>query len=444
MLRLIIRQILKHKWPLLILVFIWIGAGYLLFENSHRLLATLVRLTVNLPDPGRQDPEAALGYVESARERTANIRLDLMARTCTNFLPLRYTGAIEDFRPHWLEKLESWQVSTESGPEPVEPDQYWSANIDEVLLALRDAVGAMQFAYEITAEDLGQPGAETILVPDLVARLASAACRQEIGVLAFGDYAEFQEQRAWLAIAGDQSTRSLERDDPRPVLSDLGPGERERLILEKLNGVESYNTALRTYLGGPPPDPHDRSACNNASGARHRGGPTEAAQNFRLACVAPTEAISVYDRLLAVAPAQEGPALHRDAALVHLLAARRASGAEAEAHHTAAVQHFTIASGAYETEFEARTELARLYLARAIEMESRSQADAATEAYALAHDEVRQLALLSRRRDFNETEFRELARRTLMGLGRFRDADCFADMSSLRYGTRDHCLNLQL
>ncbi|MCR9144396.1 MAG: hypothetical protein NXI24_19310 [bacterium] len=442
MLRLILRQILKHKWPLLILSVVWIGAGVFLFQNSHNMLAWLVRLTVELPEPGRQDPMSALGYVNEARERVRPIRLDLMERTCGSFLPLRYTGSVEDFRPHWLEKLDAWQIQTESGPQTVEPDLYWRDNLGDVLTSLRDAVSAMQFAYEITGADQGDPTLETTVVPDLVARLGRAACRPELAMLAYGDYARFQEERAWLHITDGKPTPS--RAGPAPALADLGPTERERLILEKLSGVPEYIRALRMYLGGPPVDPADASACNGRIGTALPNGRPAGNQDLRLACVAPVEALSIYDRLLKVSPGADGPALHRDAALVRLMAARRAGGDAAAEHRAAAIQHLTIASGSYTTEFDARVELTRLYLARATELEALSQDDAAAGSYALAHDEIRQLALLSRRRDFREQDFRELARRTLMGLGRFRDADCYSDMSSNRYGTRGHCLDLVL
>ncbi len=441
MLRLIFRQILKHKWPLLILSCVWLGAGYFLFQNSHKMLAWLVRITVSLPDPGRQDPMEALGYINEARERVEPVRLDLMARTCTEFLPLRYTGSPEDFRPHWLEKLDAWQVQTDDGRTPVEPDLYWSQNIDAVLSALRDAVSAMQFAYEITGADQGEPTLETTLVPDLVAELARAACRPEVAMLAYGDYARFQEDRAWLQLTGGRTSR--ENAGPAPTLADLGPTERERMILEKLTGVPEYIRSLRLYLGGPPVDPADPTACDGRMGGGEQDLPAGAA-DLRLACVAPTEALSIYAKLLQVSPTTDAPALNRDAGLVRLMAARRAAGDAAEAHRAAAIQHFTIASGSYATEFDARMELARLYLARATELEQIGRKDGAAQYYGLAHDEVRQLALLSRRRDFREEDFRGLARRTLMGLGRFRDADCYSNMSSNRYGTRSHCLNLVL
>ncbi len=157
--------------------------------------------------------------------------------------------------------------------------------------------------------------------------------------------------------------------------------------------------------------------------------------------------------LLRVSPAADAPALHRELGLTRLIAAggkgsqsdRAAiSSRAAQAHRQAAIEHFILASGAYETEFDARLYLARLYLERAAELETLRETPAASAAYALAHDEVRQIALLNRRGDFREDEFRELARRTLMGLGRFRDADCYAPMRNLSHGTRSHCQSLVL
>ena len=201
MLRLIFRQILKHRLPLLILTVVWVVGGTLIFQNSHRMLAWLSRATVDLPEPGKEDPVRAMSYLQSARDRVRDVRLDLMARTCTEFLPLQYTGDARDYRPHWLDRLSEWQIQTEDGLETVEPDRYWSQHVDDVLLALRDALSALQFAYEIDARDLGTAGEPTIVVADEVASLAEAACRPQLAMLAYGDYAEFLETRIRKAAA---------------------------------------------------------------------------------------------------------------------------------------------------------------------------------------------------------------------------------------------------
>ncbi|MBX7057563.1 MAG: hypothetical protein K1X75_05810 [Leptospirales bacterium] len=413
MLRLIWRQILRHKLALGLVALLWIGAGALVFGNRDAFFAWLSALFVNLPPPGEQRPEAAWSYFQRAEQRLQDEHIDLgiMERSCEDYLPRRFSGDVNRFRPDWLERLQHWKISgaeAGSGLESAiaQPDQYWQDNIAATLASLRDTVNAAQFAQEIAPDVHGQQQRGSILLAEQISRLGRAVCRPELALLAWGDYVAFQEERSWRKIVADL---------PEDAEREYGPGERSQKIAEALRGDALYVRALSEYAGGAPPDPHDSQSCS---------GPAR----YSLACAAPAEAVSVYERLLAAAPAERAPANHINAglALLHL----SQTSDDSTALRQRAVDHFAVAAADRQSEQEARLELADIYLS-----EDNVQS---------AYEELKALQLLARRPGFRQHDFRSLAARVLRRMGRLGDADCFSAMSDALSGTRTHCRNLQL
>ena len=416
MLRLILRQLAKHRGPILALVVVWSILGYFIVSYRHVWFSAIARSLVDLPEPGTQDPVRAYSYVDAALERNRDegIELDLMIQACEDFLPYSYHGDVAAFRPHWLEKLEHWRLHEQPTDEEVgldyqavEPDLYWQEHRESVLSGVRDLSNALDYAYEIEPGDLGETEGQNILVAALFERFARAVCQEEQGRLAWGDYVSFQEDRAWRTV------RSRNPDiDPQTVQ----PATRRRLILEQLRGQDRYEDALRHYAAGSPPTQGDLSVCRDGV--------------FRLVCVAPLETIEVYEKLLAVSVSEQVPRYHLDLGRTYLVQARYGEPEQKQARIELARDHFLVAATSRQTEQDARLELIRLYLAE--------------RDYASAYEELRQLQLFSRQPGFQLDEYRRLARTTLMGMGRHADADCFAEMSDLSYGPRPHCENLQL
>ncbi len=420
MLKLLLRQIKKHRAGLIPVLLAWVIGGTLLFKYNDSCLAALSRLVVRLPEPGTQRPVEALKYLEDARGIIAEkeIRLDLMARLCGK-TPIKWTDDRELYRPHWLEKIRSWNLATapDASAVVIEPDEYWKENRPVVLEALSLVMNAQALAFEITAADRALPEGETILVPDELGRYARALCNDQIAVLAWGDYVEFQEIRAF---------RRMMTADPNLEETYRYPVEQEILILESLREDPLYLRALREYAAGDPPLPEGGGTCGDT--------------NFRLPCAAPRETLKVWNKELYFAPAAARPALHLRLGRLHRVLAKEAGTDE---HLLLALDQFTGATVSIPLEEEARLGLTRLFLMLA----DRAPVGAPRrEFFERAYDEIKMLSLITRGRGLTDREFRELTRHTLIGLGRFQDADCFADLARNVNGglTRPHCQDFRL
>lgn len=394
MLKLILRQVLKHWMGLLPVIVLWIAGGIYIFQNRHRTLAFLSGLVVSRPEPGTQNPEKARSYVERARSRIADsgVRLDLMKKAC-KYKPF-HTDI--DFVPaHWLEKLREWRLPSEEGVVVVEPDAYWADHRAVTLLALKDVIDAAQYGYE-WEEDAGEGKPKQIFIlPRLASDLAEAVCRPDLELLFWGDYVAFQEARAF---------RDIRSSDPDFEELYTLPEEQELFVLERLKRNELYLEALARYAGGA-----FREDCQ--------------AGTIQLACAAPLEAIRVHNKRLYFAPKEETPPIYLTLGRIHLRYARDLKDPARELKR--ARDRFAGALDQRDLELESRLGLARVYL---LEKDLEK-----------AYAEVKAMSLLLRGRSLTDAEFRGVARAVLTALGRHKDADCFADLSELRHGAREHC-----
>lgn len=414
---------------------VWIAGGWWIFRHRFELLSGLSRAFVKVPEPGQSDPGRAADYVEKARKRSHGIHLDLMARACTRF-PLKYAGDLDFYRPHWLERYRDWNLAgpsenapasesaqaAEHGPgqakaalagkewwaeversraslestEVVEPDQYWKENKAAVVDSLKAAVNASVFAYDIPADT--KPGWPAVHVPDGIAAYARAVCLEPVALFARGDYIEHREAKARLELL---------REMPDFELKYTYDQDRLLFLLTRLKREEQYRNSLKEYLGGSIPA--SQSAC--------RG------RDFRLACVAPKEALGVLQKIIYTAPSADLPGLYVKLGSLHLLMGGRE-------HSTLAADFYTGGTQDSGTQRDARAGLVKSFMAL-------GDVDRAME-------QLSQAALLYKDRGRTDSEFRELARSVLVKAGRFREADCFADLAELPSGEREHCARFQL
>ncbi len=352
MLRLIIRQIFKQWKALLPVALVWLVVGYFLFSEDHNtykkiyitlfsvseqevplppdkhsLLVTLSRLFTDLPGPGQQDPEKAYSaYVKPAlarleeereslvcslplvncRSRQKIIRLDLMERACHS-IPLRHEVDEFQYPPHWLERVKDWNLESRGAGGNnlalVEPSRYWKEKAPLVLASLQELVNALSYAYEIPPSVQEDPEkARLILLPELISRLSRAVCRKEMGILAWGDYAEFLEVRAF---------QKEEKLDPDLEEVSLYPAEREILLLESLKGDARYLQALREYAAGS-------ISCSGAS--------------FSLSCYSPAESLKVHNKLLYFAPPGSRAEIYHTLGRLHASLALRSAPDKQKSH----------------------------------------------------------------------------------------------------------------
>ncbi len=394
MLKLILRQVLKHWFGLLPVIALWIVGGFYIFQNRHRTLAFLSGLVVSRPEPGTQNTDKARSYADRARARLSDsgVRLDLMKKAC------RYRPFLtdNDFVPaHWLEKLREWRLPSDSGIVVVEPDAYWSDHRGVTLLVLKDLIDAAQYGYE-WEEDAGEGKPKQLFVlPRLASDLAQALCRPDLELLFWGDYAAFQEARAF---------REIRTADPDFEELYALPDEQELFVLERLKKNDLYLEALARYAGGA-----FREDCQ--------------AGTIQLACAAPLEAIRVHNKRLYFTPKEETPPIYLTLGRIHLHYARDLKDPARELKR--ARDRFAGSLEQKNLELESRLGLARVYL---LEKDLEK-----------AYDQVKSIASLLRGRSLTDGEFRTVARAALTALGRHKDADCFADLSELRHGAREHC-----
>ncbi|MCB1308408.1 MAG: hypothetical protein KDK30_09525, partial [Leptospiraceae bacterium] len=192
------------------------------------------------------------------------------------------------------------------------------------------------------------------------------------------------------------------------------PGNQKRaLILEELEGDQKYINALIEYTGGDPPYRGELRTCKDG--------------RFRLSCVAPLEAIEVYRKWLAVEVIRANLSrVHINLGNAYLMQAEMSD--DPGPYLEEALQHFEHAALAGEA-LDAR--LARSY----IFLRMRRYDD--------SYVELKEIRSRIPRANSREAEFRELARKTLIGQERFQDADCFADIRNMSHGPRSHCQQMQ-
>lgn len=379
---------------------VWAAGGWWIFRHRFELLSSLSRAFVSLPARGESNPQEAAGYIEKSRQKADGIRLDLMEKACSRF-PLRYKGDLDFYRPHWLERYHEWnlQSSEEREPEPsdiVEPDQYWKDHKSAVVDALRMAVNASMFAFDIPAGT--KEGWPAVHVPDEIARLARAACLEPVALFARGDYIEFREAKA---------EQEIRKDIPDFELKYTFEQDRRLFLLERLKNDERYRAALREYLGGSIPI--SKSAC--------RG------RDYRLACLAPQEALEVLQKIIYTAPSAALGNLYVQLGSLHLLLGGKEHAQLAADFYSGGTQDPAV-------QRDARAGLIRSFLALG-DVER-------------ALEQLSQTSLLYKDRGRTDGEFRDLARSVLIKAGRFREADCFTDLAELPSGERDHCRDFQL
>lgn len=402
MLKLILRQLARYRWPLIFLAILWTGGAILIFPGRYEILSWLYRFTLGRPEPGLQNPgKAWKNHVSVALEKVEHVNLDRMKLACPADTIQYYRIDEEYFRPDWLQL----QLLKKGNDDQIQPaDTYWQQNRLIALAALRHLIEASIFAYEIPADITNGHGA--IVVPDWIERVSGALCNPYPGLMAWGNYTRFQEERAYRVL------REAEKDleDRLPF-----PAEREMMVLGTLRHRGEYITALQKYGGGSiPADPH------------------EPCRDFRLVCFSTAEAALVLDKLIYVSPDDRLGSLYLNQARVY----RRMHGETRDQKGTEAagpagdqnvnriLDRLAGATRERTSEIPARLEMGDVLVSR--------------NRYEEAYQQLAALSSLPGIDVRRHREFRRLARRVLTGTGHYEEADCFSDESN-RGGLRPHC-----
>ncbi len=454
MLKLFIRQLLKQWKAIIIALSIWLIGGYF-FLSPHQtylrmalqrlnggvpvwtpdrgyLFSRLSYFFAHRPNPGRQEPQYAfdkyllpvLQQIDSPGKGfpcttslsdgacgrlgvDEGVRLDLMADTC-QMLPRNFVPPDFRLRPDWLETTKHWTLArasreNESGGlerHLIEPDSYWISHRDQLLASMEDLMNAMDYAYEIPRAIHRIPDKGDILLPMVISRVGNALCRPDAGILAYGDYVNFQEVRAYR----DRVQKNPEEGKEEYIF----PSEKELLTLSSLKGDNRYIEALRIYTGGVAPDPIQTGECS--------------IDKFVLACYAPREALKTFNKLLYYASDRETPSLQFLLGKIYLRLGWNSNDTDMLDR---AANFFQGSAQSPDTEYDSRVYLLKLRLK--------------WKDYDKAYIELLRLNAILANRGMEDGEFRQLARTTLMGLGRFKEADCFSTMVGMPTGSRKYC-----
>ncbi|MBW7857170.1 MAG: hypothetical protein H3C43_02450 [Leptonema sp. (in: Bacteria)] len=374
----------------------WIGGGYYIFSNRFEILSFFYRLTLRPPAAGTQNQSKAyFTFIEPVINEIKEQQIDLnrMRNSCPKVLVRSFRPDENFFTADWLQiHLQKKDFSTDID---LSSDLYWKKNRPIIAEALYSLLESTIYAYEIPAEITES---EPILVPQLIEQFSAALCNPYPAIRIWGNYAAFQEQRAYNELLSTE--KDIEFRLPFPA-------ERELLMLSKLKNRGEYIMALRSYLGGPPP-----------------ADPNESCTDFRLVCIAPNEALRATDKLIYASPKDRLGMLFLNHGRIYL----RLSN-----------QNITYINKALDR-FEGATE------DRSSEISARLEMGAVLAGQKRYNEAYRQLSILQvvmGPQVKRSREFRVLARQVLMGSGRFVEADCFS-FDANRGGARPACIDFVL
>ncbi len=386
MLGLILRQLLQHKLVFFLFFGVWTTSAYYLITNGDQIFARLHHFLTSQSFSKRQNYHKAYQYILSAelRLKKNNIHLKIIEKSCKN-IPIFYKGNIKEFAPHWLAKIEHWQVAPKNQfeQEMAQKDkvndfpEYWKEKHSFVLESLSDVINAMQFAYEIPLGIVSEKKG-LLLVPDVFERYARALCRPQMAMLAWGEYVTFQETRA---------AKKIQSNDIEKILAELSD-----------NAL--YIKALLNYIGNTSLKTQNQfvSFCSR--------------KNNHLACIAPKESIITYQKLITIEKSGKTyRRYHINLARSYIIAGNR-NPRHKKKYQAKALTQLQLATRFYKGETEARLGRATIFLQQ--------------KKYKRALKELRYLKILSLKSQSIMKDFHHLSRRALIGVGRLKDADCFA------------------
>ncbi len=381
------RLLKEHTKGLFVISLFWIGAGIYIYQNPNSVYSKLYyyfgpQITLQTQNFHKTYLllKKAENYVKSNQ-----VDLKIMQKSCQQ-MPHPYKGELKEFAPHWLEKLEYWNLQTQDTKTGARkfnvasyPD-YWKKKYKYVSLSMQYALEASRYGYEIplkiVAPELHKK--ETLLVAKAVDLYARAMCQDVLGLLTWLDYTEF-----------------LERTNSKKELS-YSPFYKEALL-----------NSLGTFF---EPLSNNNELDHLCDGKR-----------LNLSCLEPMGAIRLLNKSIRISNTQQAGRYHLQLGYTYFIAYQR----EGFSKHfnerknellKQAIHNFAEASKEYEFDLEARSALAEIHLRE--------------KKYSEALNEVRYMNTMRRQPGFSNERFINLAKRGLIGAGRIKALDCISKYST--------------
>ena len=429
--QLIFSYISRQKKAIFLLLLFWAAGGWLLHRHHHYLFALMSYYAIKPPLLFAQQEKKVLPYVRRAEKRIHEHKIDLklMTQACA-YYPSMYRINWKERKPDFLEQIRNWKISYSDKTDAhilkqleakgqkaflVKPASYWKENLPLVLLSLKDIANALEFGDEVSSEKihpLGTSSKEDIkkipssgkssVVPlaRLFAKYAKAICRPELAMIVWGNYISFQERKSQKR---EQSFSSRKKTLP---------------LLKK---DSLYREAIYGYIEGKnlfPSKDDFQEVCHTRN-------------KISLTCFSPQEGISAYHRLHSIETSWKHPQVHLYLAEAYLQATFQESfphGSQKKKkyYREQAIKNLQQATRSYTHEADARMRLAFLRLEQ--------------KQYAEALKELHKISSFQKQAGFQREKYYRLAHRTLVALGRWKDAECLSKLA--KYGNNYQTLSL--
>ena len=388
MFSLIYYQIRKHKKILFFLLLVWLIEGYIIYKYRNITFSYLSDFFSSPSLPKVQKPKKAYPYWQSAEARLKKHNIDLkrMAESC-NLIPLTYKGSYEQFKTDILES-QSKQFITQKSLKAEGKNKfweskfplYWQKNQPYILENLKDLADALAYAYEINLHQIDKK------------------YKKEISIL----IPEYFSKNA-KAICSYEKARLV-------WLKYITFQEKRAQKWQRLKGNQKYIYSLFSYLGTAPLFLKDKVAYCNP-------------KNSGLSCSSPQEAIATLKKLFVIQSNVKKGIIHFQIGQAYVLENSFSSFSKA-------IEHFSKATQFLNWQIDGEMAIAMLWIEK--------------ENYLKALVSLRKLQKFRKNSSFKVSHFNHLARVTLTGLERNKDADCFSDIGLNLSARQKYCLALKL
>ena len=291
-----------------------------------------------------------------------------MSRSCTQS-PTKFRGE-QNFDPHLIDKIKNWKIIEKDSKIKFNyqniakyPD-YWKKNYNLVLQSLQESLLAVKYSYEISLKEINPKLSKNkiLVIPTYVEEYSKAICQNYIAYLVWLDYINFKEK-----------TNSH---------------------LSSSNNSE-YRYALQHSLGDIKRNEELDSLCKNRN---------------NLICIDTITSINVLKKLINISNYNEIAKYKLELSYAFIFLEKNNNNKKIN-YYDEAEKYLKEVSKYYEYELEANFLLAEIYVIR--------------KKYNDSLDILRFINLNHRLPGFSNSKFVNLAKRTLIGLGRLDAVDCF-------------------
>ncbi len=373
MLSIILKQLLKYKYPIIGFIILWIVSGIWIYNQRFQLLAFLYKISSNVPETGSENPlKAYKDYFLPAYELLIENQIDLkkMEDICPTSIK-SYILLDSEYQWDFLRKYNYFSYDQEYIFK--KSYSYWLEKkpiVEKALLLLKEST---RYAFEIPADYTIEK--KNILLPLFIQQCFNAICFPTEGKKFWRDYIIYLEHRFY-------KEKKIHEELPYPMDLDLD-------LLFHLQNEYKYQFAIYQYIEKQIPFELIEN-CNS--------------QN--LACLNPTEVNYYYNKLLFISPKDQwGKLFLNQARLYQIL------GKDNEKFFKLALDRYRGAMDFTDTKIDAYLEIINLFL-------KWNKPENALKI-------IQEFKTIKPKSFFREELYYTLIYKTLSLLKHYKEADCF-------------------